>query len=174
MDDFVLGGTKHYRTTYSWDAVGNLLTESSFNHGQSTGGNNTNIVNPDECLETNTNAGKGENIFTYDRLYRMISSRDGNNGLTTYVYDTLGNLLRETGHNNQVISYRYNIMNQLVWRQTNSDTSTFTYDDRGNLTKEQTHNKEFTYVFDATNRMVSGTNDKTTPVTIPIMHYSSE
>ena len=35
MDEFDLGGKKLYKTTYSWDAEGNLLTEMQYNHGQS-------------------------------------------------------------------------------------------------------------------------------------------
>ena len=35
MDEFDLGGKKLFKTTYSWDAEGNLLTEMQYNHGQS-------------------------------------------------------------------------------------------------------------------------------------------
>ena len=35
MDEFDLGGKKLHKTTYSWDAEGNLLTEMQYNHGQS-------------------------------------------------------------------------------------------------------------------------------------------
>ena len=35
MDEYNLGGKKLFKTTYSWDAEGNLLTEMQYNHGQS-------------------------------------------------------------------------------------------------------------------------------------------
>lgn len=35
MDEYDLGGKKLYKTTYSWDAEGNRLSEMQYNHGQS-------------------------------------------------------------------------------------------------------------------------------------------
>lgn len=35
MDEYNLNGKKLYKTTYSWDAEGNLLSEMQYNHGQS-------------------------------------------------------------------------------------------------------------------------------------------
>ncbi len=35
MDEYNIGGKKLYKTTYSWDAEGNRLSEMQYNHGQS-------------------------------------------------------------------------------------------------------------------------------------------
>ena len=35
MDEYNLNGKKFFKTTYSWDAEGNMLTEMQYNHGQS-------------------------------------------------------------------------------------------------------------------------------------------
>ena len=37
MDEYDLGGKKLFKTTYSWDAEGNRLSEMQYNHGQSSG-----------------------------------------------------------------------------------------------------------------------------------------
>ena len=37
MDEYDLGGKKLFKTTYSWDAEGNRLSETQYNHGQSSG-----------------------------------------------------------------------------------------------------------------------------------------
>ena len=34
MDEYDLGGKKHFKTTYTWDAEGNRLSEMQYNHGQ--------------------------------------------------------------------------------------------------------------------------------------------
>ena len=39
MDEYNLNGKKLYKTTYSWDAEGNLLSEMQYNHGQSGSSN---------------------------------------------------------------------------------------------------------------------------------------
>ena len=35
MDEYNISGKKLYKTTYSWDAEGNRLSEMQYNHGQS-------------------------------------------------------------------------------------------------------------------------------------------
>ena len=34
MDEYDLGGKKHFKTTYTWDAEGNRLSEMQYNHDQ--------------------------------------------------------------------------------------------------------------------------------------------
>ncbi|MCL1975477.1 MAG: hypothetical protein FWG61_04865, partial [Firmicutes bacterium] len=121
--------------------------------------NPTTPANPGQEDGSDAKASKGDSIFSYDKLNRMISSVDGNNGQSNYVYDTLGNLLTET-NKNKVIDYRYNAMNQLIYKGTNNDNITFSYDKRGNLTRKDTKNKVETFEFDATNHLVKGINEK--------------
>jgi len=71
---------------------------------------------------------------------------------------SVGNLISEKAGSGNIngsanTDYQYNAMNQLVKKQTNSDTSTFAYDKRGNLSKETTKNKTLSYVFDGTNHL---------------------
>ena len=42
MDEYNLNGKKFFKTTYSWDAEGNMLTEMQYNHGQSGDSGNGN------------------------------------------------------------------------------------------------------------------------------------
>ena len=107
-----------------------------------------------------------ENTYAYDALHRVISAHeDYGNKTRTYTYDSLGNLTFETEHGNKSVDYRLNNLNQIT--QSSDDgwkTSTaYIYDLRGNLTQETyTKNKKVSivgaYIYDETNKMVSGTN----------------
>lgn len=104
-------------------------------------------------------AQKGEHIYTYDCLNRMVSSSIAGT-FTSYTYDTLGNLTLETVKNKSV-DYIYNELNQLVRKTTSTnDVYTYSYDGRGNRVAEIGPKASQEFVFDATNRMVSGTNWK--------------
>ena len=45
MDEYNIGGKKLFKTTYSWDAEGNRLSEMQYNHGQSGSSGNGNSGN---------------------------------------------------------------------------------------------------------------------------------
>ncbi len=78
MDEYDLGGKKLFKTTYSWDAEGNRLSEMQYNHGQSgTSGNG------------NGNKGNGNSKGTGGNA--VIS------GALFNAMDVLGNLLEGGG-----------------------------------------------------------------------------
>lgn len=138
---------KTQKHTYQYDANGNMTYE--YMRGNGTG------------------QAKNETLYTYDALNRLVTAHDNyGNSTRTYTYDSLGNLTFETGNGSHNMDYRYNNLNQIVdqsddgWKTHTAST----YDNRGNLTQETyTKNKKVSvvgaYVFDETNKMVSGTND---------------
>ncbi len=60
MDEYNLNGKKFFKTTYSWDAEGNMLTEMQYNHGQSGSSGNGNSGNNGKGNGNNGNSGKGK------------------------------------------------------------------------------------------------------------------
>lgn len=139
MDEYNIGGKKLYKTTYSWDAEGNRLSEMQYNHGQSGNGNG------------NGNSGNNGN-------------GNGNSGniagtVTTYTYDTLGNLVFEKTKD-KVVDYQYNELNQLTKKKEDNESYSYTYDKRGNRTAETGKKESRSYLYDETNCMVEGTNWK--------------
>ena len=103
---------------------------------------------------------------TYDALNRLTGTT-GDQGYRahSYSYDSLGNLVYEQIHN-KGNEYWYDSLNQQVRKvMEGRDTYVNTFDNRGNLVQEvyqrnQNHsNVVEAYVYDATNRMVSGTNE---------------
>jgi len=82
----------------------------------------------------------------------------------SYQYDSLGNMVKEVTGNNKGSEYWYNGLNQQIKTQIdNKDTFSYTFDRRGNLV-EGLYDKKGTvageFVYDATNRMVKGVNEK--------------
>lgn len=115
--------------------------------------------NPGTEDQADRKAQKGEHIYTYDCLNRMVSGSIAGT-FTSYTYDTLGNLTLETVKNKSV-DYIYNELNQLVRKTTSTnDVYTYSYDKRGNRVAEIGPKASQEFVFDATGRMVSGTNWK--------------
>ena len=58
MDEYDLGGKKLFKTTYSWDAEGNRLSETQYNHGQSSGKSLLEAEEPDTETQTESEAEK--------------------------------------------------------------------------------------------------------------------
>ena len=103
---------------------------------------------------------------TYDALNRLTSTT-GDQGYKNraYTYDSLGNLIYEQVQNKGT-EYLYNSLNQQVRKTVDGkDVYTYEHDDRGNLIQgvyQQNQNQSSVteqYVYDATNRMVKGTNE---------------
>ncbi|MCL1809783.1 MAG: hypothetical protein FWG42_08510 [Clostridiales bacterium] len=115
------------------------------------------------------NASGGQDSFdlthTYDALNRLTLT-EGQGGYKDheYVYDSLGNLVRERVHNKWT-DYSYNALNQQVGKlKDGKDSYANSFDLRGNFTEsvyEKNKNHSYVveqYAYDATNRMVKGTN----------------
>ena len=143
---------------YSYDPEGNILTEYRDGELKKFG------------LDSSRHGMERYNLtHTYDALNRLTSTT-GDQGYKAhvYTYDSLGNLTYEIIGNSKSADYQYNILNQLVKRiDDGKDNYTYNYDKRGNQIIE-VYNKNLnnpqqdeivaTYVYDATNRMVKGTN----------------
>ena len=78
--------------------------------------------------------------YTYDSFNRLTSATDpyGNQN-RRYQYDSLGNLTYEQTGNNKSQDFKYNNLNQFV-------------------SKKVDNQWDYTYAYDAANRMVQGTN----------------
>ena len=150
---------KSTKYTYTYDAVGNLLHE--YKRGNGSGAVQEDVT------------------YTYDALNRLIKAYElyGKHD-RNYQYDSLGNLTYEQTGNNKSVDYKYNNLNQLTQKTVDGkDNYSYTYDKRGNQLSELAEKKNGnsgkgngnnktptkwgetgTYVYNAANRMVEGTN----------------
>ena len=100
--------------------------------------------------------------YGYDELNRLVRAEEGHGYFNRrYGYDSLGNMITEND-NNMATSYGVDILNRLTSKKAGKDeVHNYLYDKRGNLVQETaaTNNAVLAaYVYDATNRMVKGTN----------------
>ena len=159
---------------YHYDAIGQLTSVEDTDPTQKDMKQQKHVYRYDDCgnlvYEYMRGNGTGEatveNTYTYDALHRIVAAHeDYGNDNRTYTYDSLGNLTYETAQGNKSVDYKLNNLNQIT---SSSDDgwktyTTYSYDARGNLIQEvYTKNKKNTitgaYVYDETNKMVSGTN----------------
>jgi RHS repeat-associated protein len=123
---------------YEYDAIGQLTHVFSGNQ-----------LLRETKYDANGNITEEEGVsFGYDALNRLTSA--GNN---TFQYDSLGNLTRSV-EGGVTTTYTYNNLNQQLTRTSGGTTVTSTFDNRGNLTASAGS----AFVYDATNRMIHGTN----------------
>jgi len=138
----VTDGLNSQIRAYSFDAQGNLTEEVS-----------------------RPGMGRPERVnYSYDALNRLTSVIEHGGIERHYTYDSLGNIIRQV-NGDIVTEHRHNIRNQLVEKIVNSTESgvvvnsiSNVFDNRGNLISQTGTAGTQTYEFDATNRMVLGTN----------------
>jgi YD repeat-containing protein len=138
---------------------GNTVKNLKFQYAYDNNGN----VTREYRRGTGLGQKKEDYTHVYDDLNRLIQT----SGLygktqTNYTYDTLSNLTFEQSGTTKTVDYDYNSLNQQISKIVNNkDQYTNTFDKRGNLTQVTYNTKnrvEESYVYDATNRMVKGTN----------------
>jgi RHS repeat-associated protein len=111
--------------------------------------------------------------YTYDALGQLLTTTETLHGAerTTmeYLYDPVGNIISTITDGTTLVTLpevstsTFNAMNQLTSKTLSDGTVIdYIYDQRGNLRQEvdrATGNMRRSFVYDATNRMVSGTNE---------------
>jgi RHS repeat-associated protein len=153
-----------------YDDAGQVLTV----HDQSPGNTVKNLKfqyaydnNGNVTREYRRGTGLGQKKEDYTHVYDDLNRLTQTSGLygktqTNYTYDTLSNLTFEQSGTTKTVDYDYNSLNQQISKIVNNkDQYTNTFDKRGNLTQVTYNTKnrvEESYVYDATNRMVKGTN----------------
>ncbi len=111
------GNTVIYTLSYTYDANGNILSETR--NGQVTS-------------------------YSYDCMDRLSSVTYSDGNTVSYEYDAVGNRTKETYSNGDVKDYLYNKYNQLAEIKLNGQTTdTYTYNTMGAVTSH--NNKTFTY-----------------------------
>ncbi len=144
-----------YQDTYTYDYLGNRLTEKT-PYTTSIGGTVT-------------------NTYTYDCAGRVLSSKDALNHTASKTYDWLGNQVSETDYSGNVTLYTYDALGRLLEKRqpfsSNNGTISYAenqyrYDLNGNVTTQKTANSapgvalsfaQTDYAYDNRNRLATVT-----------------
>ncbi|QQO57167.1 MAG: RHS repeat protein [Thiohalocapsa sp. PB-PSB1] len=133
-------GTPAERTTeYSYDAVGNRLTERRLGDARTA-----------EATTTTT----------YDDWGNVATETDPEGNITRFEYDVMGNVLVRTDPRGKRWTMTYDAAgNQLTDTDPLNQTETFAYDEAGNLISETDRNTHTTtHAYDARNQRISTTD----------------
>ena len=149
-----------YTDTYTYDYLGNLLTERT--------------------AYTAGIGGSVSNTYTYDHAGRVLSAKNALSQTSSMTYDWLGNMLTESDHSNRVTSYDYDELGRLLeaqrpFSQSGSTTkyavSQYAYDPTGNVVSEKTANNapdaartwaQTDYAYNDRGKLVTVTDRKST------------
>jgi RHS repeat-associated protein len=178
-----MGYPNDWDETYTYDAAGQMLTQLAKDPSDKV---NKQILHTYEydpegnILHEYRSGAGGQTKYDYTHTYDALNRLTKTTGLwgykdRIYEYDSLGNLVYEKNANvsngaKDGNEYWYNNLNQQVTKKVDDkDIYSYTYDKRGNLVKG-VYNKKLSdpskdevkeqYVYDGTNRMVKGTNEK--------------
>jgi RHS repeat-associated protein len=124
--------TSYYLTSYAYDQMGNLLSE--------------------------TDANKNATTYQYDDLNRVVKTTYPDGTYETRTYDSAGNLLTRTDPKGQTLSYAYDALNRLA-KVTYPDSSSvsYTYDANGNRLSMVDSSFTTYYTYDARSRLTNET-----------------
>ncbi len=141
-------GTAAPTTTSSYDAVGNVLTQTGPGGTTTFGYNANNMVTSttDGMGDTttygydalgnrisSTNALNQTTTYTFNRQGWVLTQTNPDGGVTTYNYDLAGDQISITDPNGNVTSSSYNAANQLIGvTDALGATTTYAYDKNGN------------------------------------------
>jgi len=120
-----------YTWTYTYDAAGNVLTETD-----PLGNTTTTTYDAAGNKLTETDANNHTTTYTYNAANQLISVTAPDRGVTSYTYDDAGNKLTETDPRNNTTTYTYDNANRLISSTTAlGNKTTYFYDANGNQTK---------------------------------------
>ncbi len=146
-----------HATTFGYDAQGRVTSVTN-----ALGQTKTSQYDAKGNLVQTTNARGQVTTYTYDALDRL-TRKTMPEGQINYSYDAAGNLLTASHYNGSSIANTYDALNRLTQQvQTlpNGYAATigYSYDAAGNRTSMTTPWGNFSYAYDANNRLIKLTN----------------
>ena len=154
------GGDEKAATTYTYDAAGNLLTETS-----PLGSVTTYTHDKEGNVLTQVDENGKQTAYTYDKLYRMVSRKDAD-GTATFAYDKAGNMT-SAKDGNGTVAFAFDALSRTT-KVTNEDSTTtaYTYDAASNrLSITYPDGKAVTTAYDILGNVKSQTDHDGTGIT---------
>jgi RHS repeat-associated protein len=147
-----------YRATYSYDALGRVLTATAPGNRVTTtiyNGLTTTVTNPKSQTFTTIKNSQGQvaqasdaggsTSFLYDAFGNLIRQTDVAGNITTLTYDIRGRKIALNDPDMGAWTYAYNVLNELIsQKDAKNQTTTMTYDKLGRITSRVLPNGEGT------------------------------
>ncbi|WP_255593505.1 RHS repeat-associated core domain-containing protein [Acidovorax sp. sic0104] len=151
-------------TTYTYDGLGNRLSQSISGTGASAGSpahTTSWTYHPSGLVATETAPDGGVTSFQYSSAGHLTSTTNALGHTDTYTHDAAGRVLTHTAPTGLVTSYTYDLRGRLLTAQVGGLTSTFTYRPSGQIvTATLPSGHVTTYTYDAAQRLTGWSDNR--------------
>jgi RHS repeat-associated protein len=148
-------------TAYSYDAVGNKLSETTTDTATSQTRTWSWTYNAQGLADSMTDPKGGVWQYTYNTQGNRLTAKNPLNQQTTYAYDSAGRVTSQTGPNGLVTTYTYDARDRLTQTSRAGETSSYTYTPFGQLASASLPNGyAVSYTYDAAQRLIGASDNR--------------
>nr|WP_296015753.1 RHS repeat-associated core domain-containing protein [uncultured Acidovorax sp.] len=152
-------------TTYAYDALGNVLSQTVTATGVSGGSAPPRITSwtyhPSGLVATETAANGAVTSYQYDSAGNLTSTTNALGHVDTYTHDGAGRVLTHTAATGLVTTYTYDARGRVLTIKAGGLLSTFTYRPTGQVaTASPPHGHVVTYTYDAAQRLTGWSDNR--------------
>jgi RHS repeat-associated protein len=148
-------------TNYTYDTVGNRLSQSVVDTVTNTAKTTSWTHNPQGLVATETAPNGGVTTYTYDTAGNPATIKNALNRTTSYLYDGAGRVTREQAPNGLVTTYGYDTKGRLLVMNRGGLISAYTYTPSGQLaTSQQPNGHQVSYSYDAAQRLTGWADNR--------------
>ena len=148
-------------TTYTYDAVGNVLTKTVTDAATNKAQLWQWIYNAQQLVTTATEPNGAVTSHTYDTRGNVLTSTNALGHVTSYAYDTANRVVSTTAPNGLVATYTYDPRDRLLTQTVGGQTTTLTYKPFGTVeTSTLPTGLVLTYTYDAAHRLTGWSNNR--------------
>jgi RHS repeat-associated protein len=148
-------------TTYTYDAVGNRLSQAITDTVTNTSKTTTWTYNAQGLVATETAPNGGITTTTYDSAGNIASVKNPLNQTTSYLNDAAGRVTKETAPNGLVTSYAYDAKGRLLTMNRGGLISSYSYTPSGQLaTSTQPNGHQVSYSYDSAQRLIGWADNR--------------
>jgi RHS repeat-associated protein len=148
-------------TNYTYDTVGNRLTQSIVDTVTNTAKTTAWTYNAQGLVATETAPNGGVTTTTYDTAGNPASVKNALNQTTSYLYDAAGRVTKETAPNGLVSTYTYDSKGRLLTLNRGGLVSSYTYTPTGQLaTSTQPNGMQTSYTYDSAQRLTGWADNR--------------
>jgi RHS repeat-associated protein len=148
-------------TNYTYDAVGNRLSQSIVDTVTGQVKTTAWTYNPQGLVATETTPNGGVTTYTYDTAGNPATVKNALNQVTSYQHDAAGRMTREQAPNGLVTTYAYDAKGRLLTMNRGGLISSYTYTPSGQLaTSTQPNGHQTTYTYDSAQRLTGWADNR--------------
>jgi RHS repeat-associated protein len=153
-------------TAYGYDNLGNRLSETITDTATAEARTRSWTYNPQNLVDTMTDARGGVWRYGYDSAGNRTSMRDPLGRTTTYAFEVAGRVVTQTDPGGLVTSYVYDARGRLLSQSVGGETTSYRYTATGQLASvSMPDGQQITYGYDAAQRLVSLNDNRGASIT---------